>query len=172
MISGPFVFDTLVLGRRPGTEKSYELVLEAPENLGLPVFGVPEGSPVELELRLEVVMEGVLATGTASVHAVGECVRCLIDVEEDLDADFAELYLNEDADEDQLALEDDLLDLEPVLRDAVVLALPHHPLCDPECPGLCPDCGVRLADDPDHTHGDAIDPRWSTLTQLTERPEE
>lgn len=172
MTSRPFVFDTQVLGRRPGTEKSYNLELEAPADLGLPVFGVPEGSPVGLDLRLEAVMDGVLATGTASVHAVGECVRCLKDVEEDFDCDFQELYLYEDAGEDELALEDEYLDLEPVLRDAVVLALPHHPLCDPDCPGLCPDCGARLADDPDHTHGDAIDPRWSALTQLTERPEE
>ena len=67
MASRPFVFDTQVLGRRPGTEKSYDLVLEAPADLGLPVFGVPEGSPIGLELRLEAVMDGVLATGTASV---------------------------------------------------------------------------------------------------------
>lgn len=172
MISGPFVFDTQVLGRQPGTEKSYELVLEAPVDLGLDVFGVPEGSPVGLELRLEAVMDGVLVTGTASVHAVGECVRCLDRVEDDVVADFQELYLYEGAGEDELALEDDVLDLEPVLRDAVVLALPNNPLCDPDCPGLCPDCGARLADDPDHTHGDAIDPRWSKLTDLTERTEE
>ncbi len=172
MSSGPLVIDTHPLGRRPGTEKSYELVVDAPVDLGLDVFGVPEGSPIDLEFRLEAVMDGVLVTGTASAHAVGECVRCLIGVESDLDVDFQELYLYEDAGEDELALEDDLLDLEPVLRDVVVLALPHNPLCDPECPGLCPDCGVRLADDPDHTHGDAIDPRWSALTNLTERPEE
>lgn len=172
MTSGPFVFDTQVLGRRPGTEKSYELVLDAPADLGLDVFGVPEGSPIELELRLEAVMDGVLASGVAAVHAVGECVRCLEPVEEDVDVDFQELYFYEGAGEDELAVEDEMIDLEPVLRDAVVLALPHNPLCDPDCPGLCPDCGFRLADDPDHTHGDAIDPRWSTLTQLTERPEE
>ena len=53
-----------------------------------------------------------------------------------------------------------------VLRDAVVLALPLNPVCDPECPGLCPECGARLADDPDHTHGEAIDPRWAALSQL------
>lgn len=172
MSSRPLVFDTHVLGRRPGTEKSYVLTVEAPADLGLDVFGVPEGSPIDLELRLEAVMDGVLATGEASVHAVGECVRCLADIESDLDVDFTELYLYDDAGEDELALEDDLLDLEPVLRDAVVLALPHNPLCDPECPGLCPECGARLADDPDHTHGEAIDPRWSALTELTERPEE
>ena len=65
---------------------------------------------------------------------------------------------------------DELLDLEPVLRDAVVLALPQNPLCGPDCPGLCPECGARLADDPDHTHGEAIDPRWSALSQLAEQP--
>ncbi|MBM9464571.1 DUF177 domain-containing protein [Aeromicrobium sp. YIM 150415] len=170
--SGPLVFDTQALGRRPGTEKTYTRTIEAPTGLGLDVFGVPEGSPIELELRLEAVMDGVLATGTASAHAVGECVRCLDDVEEDLDVDFQELYLYDDPGEDELALEGDLLDLEPVLTDAVVLALPHNPLCDPECPGLCPECGARLADDPDHTHGEAIDPRWATLTRLTEQTEE
>lgn len=172
MSSRPLVFDTHVLGRRPGTEKSYDLVVDAPADLGLDVLGVPEGSPIDLELRLEAVMDGVLATGRASARVVGECVRCLADVEDDLDVDFTELYLYDDATEDELALEDEQLDLEPVLRDAVVLALPHNPLCDPECPGLCPTCGARLADDPDHTHGEAIDPRWSALTELTERPEE
>ena len=82
--------------------------------------------------------------------------------------DFQELYLYDESGEDELSLEGELLDLEPVLRDAVVLALPFKPVCDPECPGLCPECGARLADDPDHTHGDAIDPRWSALSQLTD----
>ena len=63
-------------------------------------------------------------------------------------------------------LEDDLFDLEPVLRDAVVLALPLQPVCRDDCPGLCSECGVRLADDPDHHH-DAADPRWAALQELT-----
>ena len=63
-------------------------------------------------------------------------------------------------------LEGDLVDLEPLLRDAVVLALPFQPLCMEDCPGLCPDCGFRLADDPDHAHDAAIDPRWAGLTAL------
>ena len=55
-------------------------------------------------------------------------------------------------------LEDDLVDLEPLLRDAVVLALPFQPLCRDDCPGLCLECGARLADDPDHAHEDADRP--------------
>ena len=120
-----------------------------------------------IELRLEAVMEGVLATGIASVHLSGECVRCLGPIDDETVIDIQELYLYEDATEEESRLEDDLLDLEPVLRDAVVLALPLNPLCDPECPGLCSECGVRLADDPDHTHGEVIDPRWAALNQVT-----
>ena len=66
-------------------------------------------------------------------------------------------------------LQDDLVDLEPLLRDAVVLALPFQPLCRDDCPGLCTECGARLADDPDHAHEAAIDPRWAALAQLDDR---
>ena len=167
VLSGPLVVDTHELGRRPGNERTVTLSIAAPADLGSAVFGVPEGSDIAIELRLEAVMDGVLATGTASAQAIGECVRCLDDLDEDLVVDFQELYLYDEAGEDELSLEGELLDLEPVLRDAVVLALPFKPVCDPECPGLCPECGARLADDPDHTHGEAIDPRWATLSEMT-----
>ncbi len=175
--TGPLVIDTHELGRRPGNERSYHLSVRVPAQWGYDVYGVPEGSPMELELRLETLVDGILATGTTTVTAVGECVRCLTDVEDEIDLEVQELYLfdrpsdEEEAEESQW-LEGDLLDLEPSLRDATVFALPHHPLCDPECPGLCPECGARLADDPDHTHGEPVDPRWSALTQLIEPPKE
>jgi uncharacterized protein len=149
----------------------------APADLGLEVLRVPEGSPVELDLRLEAVMEGVLVTGTAHASLVGECVRCLAEIggtgnEQSVDVNFQELYVYEDhalpeeEDDEVSTLQDDLVDLEPLLRDAVVLALPFQPLCEDDCPGLCPDCGVRLADDPDHAHEAAIDPRWAALADL------
>ena len=59
----------------------------------------------------------------------------------------------------------DLMDLEEVVRDAVVTSLPFQPVCRDDCPGLCSECGARLADDPDHHH-DVIDPRWSALADL------
>jgi uncharacterized protein len=74
-------------------------------------------------------------------------------------------YSSEEDDEVSM-LEGDLLDLEPLLRDAVVLALPFQPLCEDDCPGLCPECGVRLKDDPDHSHEAPVDPRWGKLQQL------
>lgn len=176
MLSGPLVFDTHEMGRKPGAERTFTLTVPAPADMGYDVNSVPEDSPMEIELRLEAIMEGVLATGTISARAVGECVRCLDPIDKPVVVGFQELYLYEapsdpeEAEEEDFVLEDELLDLETVLRDAVVLALPHNPLCGPECPGLCPECGARLADDPEHTHGEAIDPRWASLSQLVEQP--
>ncbi|MFJ4685698.1 YceD family protein [Streptomyces sp. NPDC091377] len=180
----PLVFDTHELGRRPGALQRLTRTVDAPKDLGLKgVIGVPEGAPVELELRLESVMEGVLVTGTARARAEGECVRCLEPLEQELVADFQELFSYPDADdrgrviaepgddaeadEDRLRLEDGLFDLETVLRDAVVLALPMQPVCQDDCPGLCSECGARLADDPDHHH-DAADIRWAALQGLAD----
>ena len=136
------------------------------------MIGVPESEPLELNLRLECVSDGVLVTGTVSGHGAGECVRCLDEVEIDIDADVQELYLfpglrkqHGDDDEDLRELEGDLLDLEPAIRDAVVSTLPFAPLCGLDCPGLCAICGVHLADEPGHAH-DVIDPRWSALADL------
>lgn len=155
----------------------------APGHLGIEVIGVPDGATVELDLRLESVMEGVLVTGTARAPLTGECVRCLEPIERELDAEFQELFSYPDADtrtarrdeagddaedEDTFNLEDDLFDLEPVLRDAVVLALPMKPVCQDDCPGLCSQCGARLADDPDHHH-EVTDIRWAALKDLNQK---
>jgi uncharacterized protein len=81
-------------------------------------------------------------------------------------------WLDEDTEQDdeERYLDGDLLDLEPVLRDAVVLALPMSPLCLQDCPGLCVECGVPLADaGPEHGH-DSPDPRRAALEQLGDQP--
>ncbi|MBJ7904686.1 MULTISPECIES: YceD family protein [unclassified Streptomyces] len=178
----PLVIDTHELGRRPGAMQRLTREVDAPRDLGIEgVIGVPEGAPLELDLRLESVMEGVLVTGTARASAKGECVRCLEPVGLELEADFQEMFSYPDADdrgrviaepgddaeddEDRLYIEDGLIDLEPVLRDAVVLALPMQPVCQDDCAGLCSECGARLTDDPDHHH-DAVDIRWAALQGL------
>jgi len=143
------------------------------------MIGVPEGSDIELRLRFEAVLEGVLVSGTARAAVTGECGRCLDPLADGelLEVDLQELFgypesVREDDDEADLPLlEHDLLDLGPTLRDAVVLALPLTPLCRPDCPGLCAQCGARLADDPDHTH-DEIDARWTALTALAGEPDD
>jgi len=166
----PLVFDTRVLGRRAGAMTSVESTVPAPAGLGIEVIGVPEGAPIELDLRLESVVEGVLVTGTARMRAVGECVRCLVEVTSDVEVDVQELFVHDGSpeagygdDEEVSLLQGDLVDLEPVLRDGVVLDLPFQPLCTPDCAGLCPTCGVRLDDDPGHHHDGGVDPRWASL---------
>jgi len=174
----PLVLDTRELGRRPGSQRELTLTVPAPADLGIEVLGVPEGSPVELDLRLEAVMEGVLVTGSAHVDIEGECVRCLDEIEDDTEVTFQELFVYDDTraaadaeeDDEVSMLEGDLLDLEPLLRDAVVLALPFQPMCEDDCPGLCPECGVRLKDEPDHAHEAPIDPRWAGLAALGQDP--
>lgn len=170
MTESLLVFDTHDWGHQPGTERTFHRTVPAPADLGIDVYKAAEGTPVELEVRLEAVMEGVLATGSASVHVIGECVRCLDPIEDDIEVTFQELYVFSNPGEDELQIHDDQLDLEPVLTDAVVLALPLNPVCDPQCPGLCAECGARMADDPDHSHGEAIDPRWAKLGQLAKSP--
>ncbi|GAA4690604.1 DUF177 domain-containing protein [Nocardioides conyzicola] len=166
------MLDTRELGRRPGSQRQVTLTVPAPADLGIEVLSVPEGSQVELDLRLEAVMEGVLVTGSATAVLEGECARCLEPISDQSEFTFQELYVYSDQDyseEDDGAvskLDKDLLDLEPLLRDAVVLALPFQPLCEDDCPGLCVECGARLADDPDHAHEEPIDPRWAGLTAL------
>ncbi len=163
------VLDTQELGRRAGAMKVVRATVPAPTDLGIAVIGVPPGSPVELDLRLESVIEGVLVTGAATVELRGECVRCLGEVSEQLEVDIQELFVHPESDateEEASRLEGDLLDLEPLLRDGVVLDLPFQPLCREDCQGLCAECGANLNDDPGHTHEAALDPRWEKLRRL------
>jgi uncharacterized protein len=163
------VLDTHELGRRAGAMKLIRTTVEAPADLGIAVIGVPPGSPIELDLRLESVVEGVLVSGTASVQVRGECVRCLGEVSDQLEVDIQELYVYPGVEQDDdLAsrLERDLIDLEPLLRDEVVLDLPFQPLCRDDCLGLCVECGANLNDDPGHHHGAALDHRWEALRGL------
>lgn len=168
----PLVLDTRELGRRPGSMRHVSMQVPAPADLGTPLIGVAPDSPISLDLRLEAVMEGVLVSGTARIHVTGECGRCLDPVSLDREVEFQELFAypgsgESDPDDELPELVDDHLDLEPTLRDAVVLDLPASPLCRDDCQGLCPECGARLDEvEADHSH-EQTDPRWAALTHLS-----
>jgi uncharacterized protein len=139
--------------------RSVAKTVPAPANLGVELVSVPEGAELELDIQLERVTEGVLVTGTVRAPLVGECARCLDLFASATEVRFTELFTHEASDEDAAdgyLLDGDLLDLEPALRDALVLELPLAPLCAEDCPGLCSECGIRLADaGPEHGHADA-----------------
>ena len=175
----PLVLDTRELGRRPGSMQPVRLFVPAPAGLGLAdLVGVPVGAELELDLRLESVMDGVLVTGTVTAPVSGECGRCLGTVSDELAVKVQELFVYPEAstyhdDEDEVAqLQGELLDLTPTLRDAVVLALPLNPLCQEGCQGLCATCGEKLDDlPPDHAHATS-DPRWGALSGLLQQNRE
>jgi len=171
-LRGPFVLDTRDLGRRAGAQREYELTVPAPPELGIDVFAVPEGDEVDVDVRLEAVVDGVLATGTVYADLKGECVRCLDPIEDEVEARFQELYLYdapevvEEEDEDLSVVVEEHIDLETAIRNAIVLEIPFQPLCSDDCPGLCQECGVSLKEEPGHTHEAPIDPRWAGLQDL------
>jgi uncharacterized protein len=158
-VRGPLVFDTRDLG--PGSARTLTRLVAAPEHLGVQLARVPPGAELALELQLEGVAEGVLVTATVTGPLAGECARCLEPFTAPLKVRFQELFVRaseaavDDSDgADSYRLEaSGLLDLEPALRDAVVLELPLSPRCEDGCQGLCAECGVRLADaEPGHGH--------------------
>lgn len=169
---GGFVFEVRDLVRRPGEVRERERDVPAPAGWANAVIGVPEGEEVELEVRFESLHDGILVTAEVETEAEGECVRCLIGLEQDIEVDIQELFAYSHDDAFEYEVQGDLIDLEPAVRDAVVLALPFQPVCQEDCLGLCPQCGVRLLDDPDHRHEDPVDPRWSALAGLAQTAED
>lgn len=170
----PLVIDTRELGRRPGSQREVRVTAPAPSDLGVGMIGVPPGATLDLDLRLEAVMEGVLVSATVTGPLVGECGRCLDPIASSFEVDLQELYAypeSETTEDEAERLNGDYLDLEPVLRDAVVLALPLAPLCREDCGGLCVVCGARR-DDVDCGHDTTpVDPRWAALTELLDDEE-
>jgi len=166
----PLVFDTRTLPRSPGSARTETRTVPAPADLQAGLAGVAEGADLRLDVMLESVTEGVLVTATAVAPVTGECARCLEPVAQTIEVSCRELFSYEqgagNTDEDGYSLDGDLLDLEPVLRDALVLTLPLAPLCQEDCPGLCAECGALLAQaGPEHGHDRATDPRWAGLRQ-------
>ncbi|HYO03920.1 MAG TPA: DUF177 domain-containing protein [Mycobacterium sp.] len=182
----PFALNISRLGRRPGSMVTVEETVPAPFRIGIELIAIPKGAPVELDLRLESVSEGVLVSGTVSAPTEGECARCLTPVAGDVEITLTELYAYPDStteattDEDEVGRvtsdsSGDTVDLEQPIIDAVGMELPFSPVCRDDCPGLCPECGAQLADyenDADPHHHDVIDPRWAKLAAMKPVEEE
>jgi uncharacterized metal-binding protein YceD (DUF177 family) len=163
------VLDTRELGRRAGSMRAVRVTVPAPAGWGLELVEVPAGAEVHLDLRLEAVMDGVLVSGAVVAPVQAECGRCLEPLRDEIEVDVQELFAYDAAtagDDDISLMVGDLIDIEPVVRDALVLGLPLNPVCAEDCAGLCAGCGEPMARLPeDHNH-DQVDPRWAALTVL------
>ena len=171
--TSPLVIDVSRLGRRPGEMITLDTTVASPSRIGLDLVAIEPGTDMDLDLRLESVSEGVLVTGTVHAPTSGQCSRCLGPVTGEVEIELTELFAYPDSitestteDDEVGRVDDHTVNLEQAIIDAVGLVLPFAPACSPDCPGLCPDCGVAMATaEPGHHH-DKIDPRWAKLAEI------
>ena len=165
-VKTPYTVPVFDLMHRPGEMREIEIDASEPEGYGNAVIGIRQGTNVHVDVRLESLHDGILVSGEVDTVAEGECVRCLIDVKVSVEVEFQELFAYSFDEAFDYTVHDDHVDLEPLVRDAVVLSLPFQPVCQEDCLGLCPECGVRLLDNPGHEHEAPVDPRWAALAGL------
>lgn len=154
---------------RPGEWSRLDTTVPAPEDLRIEMIGVPEGAPMGLALQLESVVEGIYVSGSVRAVAHGQDARTLEDLELPLDVAITELFVYElePGDEESYTVDRDRLDLEPAIRDAVVMALPFRPVKDDDGEDFRYTLGEDLPESVPET-----DPRWAALkTVLDEKKE-
>jgi uncharacterized protein len=161
--------DVRDLLEHPGSSKTVRVDEPVP-GLSTELVEVSKEEPLEGDLTLESVVEGIYVTGSVAGRMSFRCARCLKPFERDFEIPLQEMVVRDPGPDDDYVLEPDLhLDPEPMVRDAVVLAMPFSPLCRPDCLGLCERCGG------DRNLGEctctpSIDPRWAALERFTEEP--
>ena len=161
-----------LLAEPPGSVRDYDIDAADVD----PGDGIVLTEPVTGTLRLSRTNRGLLVDARLRTALAGECARCLRPVVTPVKLRIGEavlpsidlasgqpVALEEDADPEAPRLTDHHeLELRPLVAEAISLQEPIAPLCEPDCPGLCPECGERL--EPGHAHDDApIDPRLEAL---------
>ena len=166
-VTGPFVLPVRDIAHRAGEMREHSFEVAIPEKWGEGLVAVEQGESLSVEVRLESVHEGILASGDISTEYTGVCSRCLTDIAEPLQVEFQELFAYPGEEETDFEVQDDHVDLETLVREAVVLALPFQPVCQPDCPGLDPVTGERLAENAGTEQREPLDPRWAALQDFT-----
>jgi uncharacterized protein len=166
-VTGPFVIRVKDIIRSPGEMREHAFEVSAPEKWGEGLVSVDTGVPVDLDVRLESVHEGILVSGTAATVYSGVCGRCLTDIAEGVEVEFQELFAYPGEEATDFEVQDDHVDLETLVRDAIVLSLPFQPVCQPDCPGLDPATGERMTENTGSEQREPLDPRWAALQDYT-----
>jgi uncharacterized protein len=160
------------LRRRPGTQRDLDLLAPVAD-LAITTARVPDGAEVHVAGVLEAIEGAITFQGTLVVPWTGECRRCLEDVVGTAEIEVREVFETRPVPGETYALEGDDLDLEPLVRDSVLLHLPLAPLCRETCQGPAPDAFPAQVPSLDAAAADGgepeeapRDPRWAALDQL------
>lgn len=160
------LIDVSELLHKPGSSKPIRLEEEVS---GLSVDLAHVAGPARIDLLAESIVEGVLVSGAVSGTVGQECRRCLTQTSDSYSVPVEELFVTGPVTEDDAyPVTGEHIDLEPMVRDAVILGLPLNPLCRPDCKGLCPQCGQDLNVKDCGHRPDATDARWEPLRRLLE----
>ena len=186
----PWAVSVAQVAARAGRSKQIDQDFPAPTGIGDKVVGIKESDPVHVTGSFESMVDGLIFTTHVSAPLQAECTRCLKPIDRDLEVDPVVFFPYKTPEPDQtngkveiIAGEEEggdtyplseggaFADLEALLRDNLVEALPLQPVCKPDCRGLCPQCGVDLNEHPDHHH-EVMDDRWDALKGLRDQLEE
>jgi len=151
--------------RHPGNARPVAVSAEL-DGLSGVAAEITAGSPVAVELLLERVPEGIVVRGTLRAAWSAACSRCIEPVGGEISVHVDELFELNPLEGETYKLDEDVIDLEPMVRDALLLELPLAPLCDAECAGLCATCGVNRNLARCECATTEIDPRWAALRSL------
>jgi uncharacterized protein len=156
---------------RPGEYREFALspVLSG---VGGPLARLQE-NPIRADLRAESVVEGILATGGVRGGLDLQCARCLKSFDGEISLEVCELFVapghEGSTSEDAYRVTGKEIHLEPMLRDAILLAMPLNPLCREDCAGLCAQCGRDLNSGTCDCTTEEVDPRWAALSSIKDK---
>jgi uncharacterized protein len=161
------VLDVRDLVGHPGASREVHLA-EPVVGLATELAFVPDDRALDADLLLESVVEGVLVSGRLGGVLVESCARCLTPFEQPFELRVQELFAPDAAaaEADEYPLVEGQVDLEPMIRDAIVLFMPFSPLCRPDCQGLCERCGGNRNLGECECPPAPGDARWSALAAL------
>ena len=165
--TGPFDISAHDIVHRSGEMREHSFDIPAPARWGEGLVAVAEGEPLEIDVRLESVHEGILVTAEIETRYTGVCGRCLRDIAEPVEVEIQELFAYPGGEATDFEVQDDHVDLETPVRDAIVLSLPFQPVCQPDCPGLDPVTGERLTASTVSEQREPLDSRWAALQDYT-----
>ncbi len=162
----PFVVNVSDLVRHHGTERRHRV--STPVEYAVEQARTEPGAELAGDFRLRSIPGGIMVEGDVTVPTVLSCYRCLTEWGEELVTRVRELVADGDGDDTDYRLDGDVVDLEPLVRDEVSLALPLLPLCRPDCRGLCPACGGDLNTGACPGHDDVPSSPFAGLRELLE----